>query len=97
MMDTLKELDSWVDACLEDFKLEDMDPSDYAFECADGCEWAIYYGQAWDLVSACRDHRPDMFHGANSSYGDVFLNDDAMKFGRMAYLIAHDALTQALG
>ena len=99
MTDTLKELDSWVDACIEEFKLEDMDSSDYAHECADGCEWAIYYSKAWDLVAACRDHRTDMLDEADSSYSDVFPNDDAgidTHMSRLAYLIAHYALCHAL-
>jgi hypothetical protein len=99
MSDLLKELNSWVDACIEDFKSEDIDPSDYAHECADGSEWAIYYGKAWDLVCACRDHAPEMLDQADSTYSDIFSIDDAntdTRMCRLAYLIAHDALWGAL-
>ena len=99
MRDSLRELNSWVDACVEDFKSEDMDPSDYAHECADGSEWAIYYGKAWDLVCACRDHAPEMLDEADSTCSDIYPNDDAgirTRMCRLAYLIAHDALWGAL-
>ena len=99
MRDSLRELNSWVDACVEDFKSEDMDPSDYAHECADGCQWAIYYGMAWDLVAACHDHAPEMLDEADDTYSSIYPNDDAdinTRMSRLAYLIAHDALWRAL-
>jgi hypothetical protein len=76
-----------------------MDPSDYAHECADGCQWAIYYGMAWDLVAACHDHAPEMLDEADDTYSSIYPNDDAdinTRMSRLAYLIAHDALWGAL-
>ena len=99
MRTALRELNSWVDACIEDFKSEDIDPSDYAHECADGSEWAIYYGKAWDLVAACHDHAPEMLDEADDTYSSIYPNDDAdinTRMSRLAYLIAHDALWGAL-
>jgi hypothetical protein len=99
MRDSLRELNQWVDTCIEDFKSEDMDPSDYAHECADGSQWAIYYGMAWDLVAACHDHAPEMLDEADDTYSSIYPNDDAdinTRMTRLAYLIAHDALWGAL-
>jgi hypothetical protein len=99
MRDALKELNSWVETCVAEHDPTEMDPSDYAFDCADGCQWAICYGMAWDLMVACRYHAPEMLDEANSSYSDVFPNDDVdvdTRMTRLAYLIAHDALTGAL-
>jgi len=76
-----------------------MDPSDYAHECADGCQWAIYYGRAWDLVAACRAHAREMLASADDTYSDIYPNDDSStdtRMCRLAYLIAHDALWSAL-
>jgi hypothetical protein len=99
MSDSLRELNSWVDTCVAEHDPEEMDSSDYAHECADGCQWAIYSGMAWDLVAACRNYAPEMLDQADSVYNDVFLNDDAntdTRMCRLAYLIAHDALWGAL-
>lgn len=52
-------LADWADTC-ETLALEywqnnsDQDPSEYAHECADGSQWAIYYSHAWCLVNAAR-------------------------------------------
>lgn len=44
----------------------DQDPSEYAHECADGCQWAIYYSHAWCLVNAARLLRPSDLDQAES-------------------------------
>ena len=99
MRDSLRELNSWVETCVEEHDPGEMDPSDYAHECADGCQWAIYYGMAWDLVAACHDHAPEMLDEADDTYSSIYPNDDAdinTRMSRLAYLIAHDALWRAL-
>ena len=59
-MNTPKEIVAdWSDTC-EALALEywesnsDQDASEYAHECADSCQWAIYYGHAHELVNAAR-------------------------------------------
>ena len=99
MRGSLIELNSWVDTCVAEFADSDQDPSDYAHECADGSQWAIYYGMAWDLVDACRDHAPEMLDDADDTYSDIYPNDDTdinTRMCRLSYLIAHDALWSAL-
>ena len=99
MRESLRELNSWVETCVSEHDASEMDPSDYAHECADGCQWAIYYGMAWDLVAACRDHAPELLDSADDTYSDIYPNDDASidtRMCRLAYLIAHDALWSAL-
>ena len=69
-------LADWADTC-ETLALEywqdnsDQDPSEYAHECADGSQWAIYYGRAWDLVSAVRLVRHRELDQAESDLEDL--------------------------
>lgn len=43
-----------------------MDPSEYAHESADGCQWSIYYSHAWNLISAARLVLPSELDQAES-------------------------------
>ena len=100
-LETLREFDEDIANMVEDFADSEQDPSDYCFECADGSEWAIDYGQAWDLVQAVRARRTSDLVGAEMDYDDVFpmSDDDAnlnTRMRRLAYLITHAALWQAL-
>ena len=99
MRASLRELNSWVETCAAEHDASEMDPSDYAHECADSSQWAIYYGMAWDLVVACRDHAPEMLSAADDTYSDIYTSDDTGiddRMCRLAYLIAHAALWDAL-
>lgn len=69
-------LADWADTC-ETLALEywqdnsDQDPSEYAHECADGSQWAIYYGHAHELVNAARLLHPRDLDQAESDLEDL--------------------------
>ena len=66
----------WMNTC-EALALEywesnsDQDRIDYAHECADGCQWTIYYSHAWCLVNAARLVRPSDLDQAESDLEDL--------------------------
>lgn len=99
--ETFKEWQSDIRSMAAEFADSDMDPSDYAWECADGCQWAIYYAQAWDLVLAMREHDRRALDAAELDYGDFDFGeyDSASldtRMTRLAYLMTHAALWDAL-
>ena len=48
-------MNSLIDSAYEEFKRDDtQELSDIAHEIADGHQWVIYYGMAWDFVSFVR-------------------------------------------
>ena len=49
----------------------DQDASEYAYECADSCQWAIYYSHAWNLVNAARLVRPSDLDQAESDIEEI--------------------------
>lgn len=69
-------LDDWANTCEAlalEYRSDSAYASDYAHECADGCQWAIYYGHAWELVSAARLVRPrDLDQAESELEGDGF-------------------------
>lgn len=76
-MNTPKEIVAdWADTC-EALALEylesnsDQDSSEYAHECADGYQWAVYCYKAWDLVSAVRLVCPSDLDQAESDLEDL--------------------------
>lgn len=97
-LETLREFDALIESMVEDFADSDQDPSDYCCECADGLQWSIYYSHAWDLVEAVRARRPSYSVGAEMEYHDLFTDscDTDTRMTRLAYLITHAALWQAL-
>lgn len=99
-MNTYQEWQSDVRSMAAEFSDSDQDPSDYAWECADGCQWSIYYSHAWDLVSAMRTHDRHALDAAECEYGDVFADDSDTstdtRMCRLAYLLTHAALWDAL-
>ena len=99
----IEEWQSDIRSMAAEFAESDMDPSDYAWECADGCQWSIYYAHAWDLVIAMREHDRRALSAAECSYSDLYGNygDDASldldtRMTRLAYLMTHAALWDAL-
>ncbi len=96
--ETLREFDAFIAGAVEDFADEDMDPSDYCFEVADGSQYAIYYSRAWDLVEAVRARRTSDLVGAEMDYADVFTDscDTDTRMTRLAYLLTHAALAGEL-
>ena len=88
----------FIAGAVEDFASEDMDPSDYCWEVADGSQYAIYYSHAWDLVEAMRHRRGSDLDGAESDYADVFTDscDTDTRMTRLAYLLTHAALAAEL-
>jgi hypothetical protein len=97
-LETLREFDAHIVSMVEDFADSEQDRSDYCCECADGSQWAIYYGRAWDLVEAVRARRTSDLASAEFDYDDVFTDscDTDTRMTRLAYLITHAALWQAL-
>ena len=98
--ETFKDWQSDIRSFAAEFADSDQDPSDYAWECADGCAWSIYYQAAWDLVSAMRAHDLRALDAAELDYADVFpMADDAnlnTRMTRLAYLMTHAALWDSL-
>ena len=96
--ETLREFDAFIAGAVEDFADEDMDPSDYCWEVADGSQYAIYYSHAWDLVNAVRARRTSDLVGAETDYSDVFTDscDTDTRMTRLAYLLTHAALWDAV-
>ena len=83
-----------------EFAGSEQDPSDYAFESADGCQWSIYYSHAWDLVSAMRTYDRAALDAAECDYGDVYTDEVDTSLDthmcRLGYLLTHAALWDAL-
>ncbi len=96
--ETLEEFDDFIAGAVSDFAGEDMDPSDYCWEVADGSQYAIYYSHAWDLVEAVRARRTSDLVGAEMDYADVFPDacDTDTRMTRLAYLLTHAALAAEL-
>lgn len=103
--ETLKEFDEFIKTAASDYKsgvMGDIDPSDYAFEVADGSQYAIYYSHAWDLVEAVRALREDDLIAAEMDYSDLFPPQDGADFDldkimtRLAYIITHAALASEI-
>jgi len=99
-IEIIQEWQSDIRSMAAEFADSDQDPSDYAWECADGCQWSIYYSHAWDLVSAMRSYDRAVLDAAESDYGDVFTDDSETstdtRMTRLAYLMTHAALWDAL-
>jgi hypothetical protein len=93
-IETLREFDAFIAGAVEDFAGEEMDPSDYCFEVADGSQYAIYYSHAWDLVNAMRHRNIEALRGAEMDYADLFPDqcDTDTRMCRLAYILTHQAL-----
>ena len=92
--ETLKEFDDFIAGAVEDFAGEDMDPSDYCFEVADGS--AVQH-LLLARVGFGGGHAPQRrrLDSAELDYADVFpMADDAnldTRMTRLAYLLTHAA------
>lgn len=96
-------LGNWADTC-EALALqywqdnsEDYEPSEYAHECADSCQWVIYYGRAWDLVSAVRLVCPSDLDQAESDLEYLGFSFESLDktMTLLAYWLTHnEILTQ---
>ena len=98
-IETIQEWQSDIRIMAAEFADSGQDPSDYAWECADGCAWAIYYQAAWDLVSAIRTHDRRALDAAECDYCEIFGAEDCTtdtRMCRLAYLLTHAALWDAL-
>lgn len=102
-MNTPKEIVAdWADTC-EALALEywesnsDQDAREYAHECADGCQWAIYYSHAWNLVNAARLLRPSDLDQAESDLEDLGFSFESLDktMALLAYWLTYnEILTQ---
>lgn len=98
-MNTIQEWQSDIRSMAAEFADSEQDPSDYALESADGCQWSIYYAHAWDLVSAMRTHDRRALDAAECDYPDLFSSEDCTlntRMCRLAYIMTHAALWDAL-
>jgi hypothetical protein len=71
---------------------------DYAHACADGSEYVIYYGKAWDLVNLVRSANYDLFNeGAEYALELGTEGKDADEtMSLIAYGIIYSAVLQAV-
>ena len=101
-LETLLHFDEFIAHAVKDFADEEMDPSDYCWEVADGSQYSIYYSHAWDLVQAVRALREDDLIAAEMDYSDLFPPQDGADFDldkimtRLAYIITHAALASEI-
>lgn len=75
----------------------DQDASEYAHECADGCQWAIYCYKAWDLVSAARLMRLSDLDQAESDLVELGFGSEGLDqtVTQLAYQLTYnEILTQ---
>lgn len=98
-MNNLQDFDSYIDSICDDIwinykaDLNNQDDwPDIAHECADGSQYVIYYGMAWDLVTMMRHHDFSSFDSAEDAafnYGIEFESAN-----QMMTLIAYELIYQ---
>ena len=65
-------MNSLIDSAYEEFKRDDtQDLEDIVHEIADGHQWVIYYGKAWDFVSFVRRIDFDEYTEAQGILEDI--------------------------
>lgn len=99
---TYKEFNQYIDTLASEYMAYKGDYDcfeDYLHQTADGSEYVIYYGKAWDLVNMIRLNDYDMYQDAQSviydSYGNEFL-DLHRHMALMAYECIYQTLSLAI-
>ena len=61
-MNNINDFNDYINMLAADFEASGHeDATDYAHEAADGSEYVIYYGKAWDLIDTVRSYNSDLF------------------------------------
>ena len=74
------------------------DCTDYAHEAADGSEYVLYYGKAWDLIDTVRSYNSDLFCDGEAwalDLGEKHESLDSMVTS-IAYGIIYTALVEQI-
>lgn len=90
---TLRDLNAYIDVLASDWDGE-QDLHDFCHEQADGSEYVIYYGKAWQLVDMIRWNDRSIFDAAEDAafnHGTTFESAD-----QMMTLIAYEIIYQEL-
>ena len=71
---------------------------DYAHEAADGSEYVIYYGKAWDLVDTVRSYNSDLYFEGESWALDLCTRHESLDsmVTSVAYGIIFTAVIEAV-
>ena len=81
-------MNSLINSAYEELKRDDtQELSDIVHEIADGHQWVIYYGMAWDFVSFVRLHDFDEYLEAQNILEDIgeFCHELDTLMTKMAY------------
>lgn len=89
----------YIEMLAADFKESGQeDCTDYAHEAADGSEYVIYYGKAWDLIDTVRSYNSDLFCDGEAwalDLGEKHESLDSM-LTSIAYGIIYTALVEQI-
>ena len=98
-MNNLQDFESYIDSLCDDvwinYKAQLNDQSDWhdiAHELADGSQYVIYYGMAWDLVTMMRHADSALFNDAEDSAFDYGI--EFKSANHMMTLIAYELIYQ---
>ena len=88
---------SYIELCASEWDGE-QDVYEFASECADSSEYAIYYSSAWDLVEMMRRADSGILNNAEellTEYGFEFCSvDDLMT--RLAYMMIQEGVSETI-
>ena len=90
---------SLIDSVYEEFKRDDtQELSDIVHEVADGHQWVIYYGKAWDLVDFVRFNDLHEYEEAQEMINDIGegTTDLDTLMTQMAYWIMYNVVYGAV-
>lgn len=92
-MNTYNEFTQYIDSLAMDWNGE-QDLHDFCHETADGCEYVIYYGRAWELVDLIRWHNRSVFDSAENGAFNTGVNIESTD--QLMTLIAYEIIYQEL-
>ena len=84
----IEEVESAARDIVEESKEYETDVDDLVWQFADGHQWVIYTGQAWDLCDMMRRCHSDLFDQAESDFEDCGGCGDNVTADRVMTLIA---------
>jgi hypothetical protein len=92
---TYKEFNDYIDQLTAEYYAEDYeDFSDYCHECADGSEYVIYYGNAWELVNMIRMSDYSILEDAQFAMSDFDIKESSIN--SIMSLLAYECIYQQL-
>ena len=92
-------MDSLINSAYEEFKRDDtQDLEDIVHEIADGHQWVIYYGMAWDFVSFVRFADLYEYEAAQEMVNDIGENTSDLDtlMTQMAYWLIYNIVRGAV-